>query len=293
MIGETTNNHVNLSALGGQSARRLENQAALSNPEPTKTRLKEAVKELEALFIYELLKEMRQTTQGGFLGKGLGNDIYNSLFDMEVARLAAERGLGLGEILLKQMEGLVWKDLQNQQDPVKDPIKSLKDPIKSSMTGEKKLLDTSPILKSPEEELPDFGPDSQMRRPVDGPISSPFGWRQDPFSGQEKFHSGIDIAAQSGREIFPIKKGRVIFSGLTQGYGNTVVIDHGDGFISKYGHNMTNLVSLGDEVDKGQVIALVGNTGKSTGAHLHFEMQYNGKKIDPLGLIQKETRIIG
>lgn len=284
MIGETTTNHVNLSALGGQSTGRPENQTALSSPEPSKTRLKEAVKELEALFIYELLKEMRQTTQGGFLGKGLGNDIYNSLFDMEVARLAAERGLGLGEILLKQMDGLVGKDLQNHRDPVKDSIKS-------SLEGEKPL-NAPPILKSPEKKLPDFVPESLMRLPVDGPISSLFGWRKDPFSGQEKFHCGIDIAAQSGREIFPIKKGRVIFSGLTQGYGNTVVIDHGDGFMSKYGHNLTNLVSWGDEVDKEQVIALVGNTGKSTGAHLHFEVQYNGKKIDPFSLIQKETGTI-
>ncbi|MBI5601866.1 MAG: peptidoglycan DD-metalloendopeptidase family protein [Deltaproteobacteria bacterium] len=286
MIGETANYQVNLSALGGRSTGRLENQGAISNPESSKTRLKEAAKELEALFIYELLKEMRQTTQGGFLGKGLGNDIYNSLFDMEVARLTADRGLGLGEMLLKQLDGLVGKDPQNQQDPVKDPIKS-------SMTDEKKLLDAPPILKSPEKQLPDLGPESLMRLPVDGLISSRFGWRKDPFSGEEKFHSGIDIAAQSGKEIFPIKKGRVIFSGLTQGYGNTVVIDHGDGFISKYGHNLTNLVFWGDEVDKEQVIALVGNTGKSTGAHLHFEVQYNGKKINPLGLIQKETGKIG
>ncbi len=81
------------------------NQADSGNKDAgSKPGLKGAVKDLEALFIYEMLKEMRQTTQGGFLGKGMGNDIYGSLFDMEMAKLFAERGLGLGEIILKQIE---------------------------------------------------------------------------------------------------------------------------------------------------------------------------------------------
>ncbi len=129
--------------------------------------------------------------------------------------------------------------------------------------------------------------------PVDGRISSNFGWRSDPFSGEEKFHSGIDIAAPSGQEIYPINKGRVIFSGMTQGYGNTVVIDHGDGYITKYGHNLTNLVSVGDKVEPGQVIALVGSTGRSTGPHLHFEVQHQGKRVNPQELVKIQQGVLG
>jgi Rod binding domain-containing protein len=81
------------------------NQVDSGNKDLSQTRLKGAVKDLEALFFYEMLKEMRRTTQGGFLGKGMGNDIYSSLFDMEMAKLFAERGVGLGEIILKQIKG--------------------------------------------------------------------------------------------------------------------------------------------------------------------------------------------
>jgi len=92
----------------------------------TKDRLKGAVKDLEALFFYEILKEMRQSTQGGFLGKGMGNDVYGSLFDMEIAKLFAERGLGLGEIILKQIKG----HEENRPDGPTQPTKKTIEPLK-------------------------------------------------------------------------------------------------------------------------------------------------------------------
>ena len=243
------------------------------------------VKEVEALFIYELLKEMRQTTQDGFLGKGMGNDIYGSLFDMELARQFAERGLGLGELILKQMEDRVGKGMTYS-------IPSPKDQKLSSLNEEKPPVSSS-VRSQESRDLEGVDPISQHNSPVDGQISSAFGWREDPFSGQKEFHAGIDITARSGQAIFPINKGRVIFSGLTQGYGNTVVIDHEDGLVSKYGHNLTNLVSLGEEVNPGQVIALVGSTGRSTGPHLHLEVQYEGKRVNPLKWVKNEQDPVG
>jgi flagellar protein FlgJ len=255
------------------------------NKDLSKTQLKGAVKELESLFIYEMLKEMRQTTQGGFLGKGMGNDIYGSLFDMELAKLFAERGFGLGEIILKQLNG------REKNSPV-SPSSTPKDLNISSLRKETVPVSPTDLQK----EAPvskDIDPETPRRIPVDGRVSSNFGWRLDPFSGEEKFHSGIDIAASSGQEIYAINKGQVIFSGLTQGYGNTVVIDHGDGYVSKYGHNLTNLVSVGDNLEPGQVIALVGNTGKSTGPHLHFEVQHLGKKVNPQELVNIRQGALG
>src|SRR4030042_1003622 len=250
------------------------------NSDQNKTRLKGVVKEVEALFIYELLKEMRQTTQDGFLGKGMGNDIYGSLFDMELARQFAERGLGLGELILKQMEDRVGKGMTYS-------IPSPKDQKLSSLNEEKPPVSSS-VRSQESRDLEGVDPISQHNSPVDGQISSAFGWREDPFSGQKEFHAGIDITARSGQAIFPINKGRVLFRGLTQGYGNTVVIDHEDGLVSKYGHNLTNLVSLGEEVNPGQVIALVGRTGRSTGPHLHLEVQYEGKRVNPLKWVNNE-----
>jgi murein DD-endopeptidase MepM/ murein hydrolase activator NlpD len=250
-----------------------------ASPEASSAPLKAAAKELESLFIYELLKEMRQTTQGGLLGKGLGNEVYSSLFDMEIARLFAQRGFGLADLILKQM------DLRRGQAKG-DKIS----PNPQEGAGTSAGLDNKSSGALPEQGPKPGGSDvpdksSRLRFPVQGKISSFFGWRDDPFSGVEKFHAGVDVAAQVGQEIHPLKKGRVLFSGLTQGYGNAVVIDHEDGLMGTYGHNLINLVSAGDEVDPEQVIALVGNTGKSTGPHLHFELQYKGKKIDPLGLL--------
>lgn len=256
-----------------------------ANKDLSKERLKGAVKDLEALFFYEILKEMRQSTEGGFLGKGMGNDIFGSLFDMEMAKLFSERGLGLGEIILKQISG-------REENKPGSPISPPKELNRSSLAKEC-FPGSSMDHQSKDRGTGELESKSPPRTPADGRISSGFGWRSDPFSGEQKFHGGIDIAAPSGREIYPINNGRVIFSGLTPGYGNTVVIDHGDGYISKYGHNLTNLVSVGDEVESDQVIALVGNTGKSTGPHLHFEVQHQGKKINPQNLVKFQQNGLG
>ena len=261
------------------------NPADSVNKDMSKDRLKGAVKDLEAIFFYEILKEMRQSTQGGFLGKGMGNDIYGSLFDMELAKLFAERGLGLGEIILKQIKGRE----ENRPDSPSLPPKE----VKGSPLAKESFPVSSTDHQSKEPGARGLEQKSPLKFPADGRISSSFGWRSDPFSGEQKFHAGIDIAASSGQEIYPINSGRVIFSGNTRGYGNTVAIDHGDGYVSKYGHNLTNLVSVGDKVESGQVIALVGNTGKSTGPHLHFEVQHQGKRINPQDLVKFQQSDLG
>ena len=121
-----------------------------------------------------------------------------------------------------------------------------------------------------------------MGLPVAGRISSGYGWRMHPIYGEEMFHHGIDIAAPEGSPIHAVRKGKVIFSGVERGYGNIVIIDHGDGFETKYGHNLVNLVKAGDEVDENTVIAEVGDTGVSTGPHTHFEVLYRGKSVNPV-----------
>jgi len=113
-------------------------------------------------------------------------------------------------------------------------------------------------------------------------LSSEYGMRKDPFSGRLAFHGGIDLAASRGTEITSLRAGEVVFSGWKGGYGNTVVVRHDDGLESVYGHAAKALVSVGDTVQAGEVIAEVGSTGRSTGPHLHLEMRRHGKAINPM-----------
>ncbi|MCL2198487.1 MAG: peptidoglycan DD-metalloendopeptidase family protein [Defluviitaleaceae bacterium] len=119
--------------------------------------------------------------------------------------------------------------------------------------------------------------------PIRGQISSGFGWRRNPFGGRGgEQHNGVDIPARTGTPIRATGGGTVIFSGWRNGYGNTVVICHGIGLTTKYAHNTRNVVSEGENVTRGQVIAYVGSTGRSTGPHIHYEVRRNGTAINPV-----------
>jgi len=130
------------------------------------------------------------------------------------------------------------------------------------------------------DKVPGQGP-GQLRSPVEGIVSSDFGYRADPFTGKRAFHSGIDIARPAGTEIRSCAAGKVTFSGIRADMGHIVEIDHGQGYTTCYAHNASNLVRQGETVQQGQVIALVGMTGRSTGPHLHFELRRDGVAVDP------------
>ena len=128
-------------------------------------------------------------------------------------------------------------------------------------------------------------------RPVSaGWISSYFGKRTDPFTGKAAIHTGIDFAGKSGAEIAAVADGIVTWSADRYGYGIMVELNHGNGYSTRYAHNLENLVSIGGEVKKGQVIALMGKTGRATGPNLHFEVLHNGSKVNPLKFIRESTK---
>lgn len=116
---------------------------------------------------------------------------------------------------------------------------------------------------------------------VDGWVSSLFGMRTDPITGKVEFHGGIDYAGKSGSPILAVASGIVTWSGVRYGYGNMVEINHGNGYQTRYAHNKKNMVVVGQKVDKGQVIGLMGSSGRSTGTHVHFEVVNNGKVVNP------------
>ncbi len=127
-------------------------------------------------------------------------------------------------------------------------------------------------------------------RPVkSGWLSSYFGKRTDPFTGKPANHTGIDFAGKRGDEIVTVADGVVTWSGDRYGYGVMVEINHGNGYSTRYAHNSENRVSVGDEVRKGQVVALMGKTGRATGPNLHFEVLHDGRRVNPVTFIRDSS----
>ncbi len=117
-------------------------------------------------------------------------------------------------------------------------------------------------------------------------ISSFFGYREDPFTGRTTFHRGMDLAAPSGRVVYSAAAGKVIRAGWFRGHGQSVTIEHSGGYVTVYSHLSAIFVSPGEDVEQRSTIGLVGNTGRSTGPHLHFEVHFNGRVLDPLEVVE-------
>lgn len=122
--------------------------------------------------------------------------------------------------------------------------------------------------------------------PMRGPITSGFGVRTHPFSGDRKFHCGLDIGAEEGTVVRAAGEGKVIFSGWKEAYGNMIVISHKNNYLTIYAHNSRNLVDVNETINKGQKIALSGKTGAVTGAHLHFEIRKGIVPLNPLRILK-------
>lgn len=148
-----------------------------------------------------------------------------------------------------------------------------------------RLLDTLMSRKKLEDERFVAG------RPITwGWLSSRYGYRSDPFTGRRTWHDGVDLAGKEGSDIIAVAAGVVTYADERYGYGNLVEVDHGDGLVTRYGHAKTIKVRVGDVVQKGQVLALMGSTGRSTGPHVHFEVLRNGKSQNPEHYIQRASR---
>jgi len=128
-------------------------------------------------------------------------------------------------------------------------------------------------------------------RPVKkGWMSSEYGMRIDPFHGKQQWHAGVDFAGRDGDDVIAVASGVVTWSGDRSGYGKMVEINHSDGYITRYAHNQENIANLGAIVQKGDVIAQMGSSGRSTGPHVHFEVFKNGRTVDPASYIQRTYR---
>jgi murein DD-endopeptidase MepM/ murein hydrolase activator NlpD len=174
--------------------------------------------------------------------------------------------LDTGQPLSQEHDRLVREmhDHMEQVDQASSVQESSFDMLLKSLQSKKNLLAATPSL-----------------RPVDGWISSGFGYRVSPFTGRKELHKGLDIATRQGTPIIAPADGLVTYAADKWLMGNMVTIDHGFGMVTRYGHIHKFLKHKGDRVKRGDVIALVGNTGRSTGPHLHYEVRLNGVPVDP------------
>jgi len=249
----------------------------LLSPTGQNQQLKEVSQEFEAVLLSFLFKAMRQTVpKSDFMGKGRDRTWYDGLLDVELARsLAQGGGVGLSTLVLGDLQRLQGREVYGQMD---DEGRRA-----YGRMGEET---NRPPANSP---IPPAGTSATreaegMVLPVTGRLSSAYGLRLDPFHRTPKFHHGLDIASPVGTEIRAVRPGTVLFSGWKEGYGLTVILSHEDGYTTQYSHNSRNLVEMGDRVSQEQSIALVGQTGQTTGPHVHFEVRRDGKAVDPTAL---------
>lgn len=170
------------------------------------------------------------------------------------------------------------KSLEEQSIDVTNILESLND-LESTIEDRKEKLtavESMLINRTLQEQIIPEGHPA-----TNGWISSLFGIRTDPISGKKEMHEGLDFAGKPGTPVSSIAAGIVTWSGPRYGYGNMIEISHGNGYITRYAHNKKNLVSVGDKVKKGEVIAVMGSTGRSTGTHVHIEVMHNGKLVNP------------
>jgi murein DD-endopeptidase MepM/ murein hydrolase activator NlpD len=207
-------------------------------------------RQFESMLIAQMLREMKdsmtpESDEGGFGADVLG-DTVNTEFSMALSKAG---GIGLAESLMKALEKL---DSKSEAVPIE---------------GSQAMPNTI---------VPQSAP-----RIHDPAVSSSYGWRADPFHGQQKFHAGTDIRLAYGEEVRAAAGGVVTFAGEQPGYGLVVKVDHGDGLETRYAHLSSALVAAGSPVEAGSPIARSGNSGRTTGPHLHFEVRQDGQPIDP------------
>lgn len=214
--------------------------------------------EFEAYLLLQMLRQMRQSVLADEQEGGLGTSAMTDTVDLELGRsLSQTGGFGLARSLVGTLDRQLGTEASAGPDAVPAPTPTPQPaPSMQDMSG--------------------------AQLPLHSVVTSPFGWRHDPLDGSMRFHRGIDLRAAYGQEVPSVGRGRVVVAGEQKGYGTTVVVEHAGGVQTRYAHLSSLQVSVGDEVEPGRALGRVGQTGRSTGPHLHFEVVVDGHPIDPV-----------
>ena len=277
----TNDNAIGGGSLLGNAAPAKDARAA---SETTRQRVKQMAQEFEATLVTQILREMRRSMLSDEEDEnGLGKDTMTDSLDIELGGvLSRAGGFGLANALTKALNQRAGEDAAAM--PAAADLRSGV-PLKQPPAGTLPLVTESPAV--PSLVSPPTGPG--ILEVPHGRLSSAFGWRSDPFKGVPRFHNGIDVAQAYGQDVHAAAAGRVAFSGERGAYGNTVIVEHAGGRQTLYAHLSTTGVRAGDDVAPGQVIGQSGNSGHSTGPHLHFEVLEGGRPVNPAGLVAERT----
>ena len=251
-----------------------------TNNDAMRQRVKQMAQDFEAMLLTQMLREMRQSMlsdEGD--EKGLGKDTMTDSLDIELGGvLSRAGGFGLTAALSKAMD----QRLGASAGPPTAGGLSVSGGSFVPSPGP----DTPSAIGAPAASILDSSTIDQVNLQVPrGRVSSAYGWRSDPFNGAPKFHNGIDVAQAYGQDVRAAAGGRVAFAGDRGSYGTTVIVEHPGGRRTLYAHLSATDVRAGDSVDSGQVIGKSGNSGHSTGPHLHFEVLDEGRPVDPVGVV--------
>jgi murein DD-endopeptidase MepM/ murein hydrolase activator NlpD len=261
-------------SLGGQNAAAGAAAPAMTPglaSDAERQQIKQLAQEFEALLMTQMLREMRRSMLSDEPPEGgLGSDVMTDTIDVELGRaLSRVGGFGLSGVMLSALERRVGAGTLptegRTQAPVERPVVTAP-PIPAAAPAQTPVI---PASREGEFKVPD------------GPVSSGFGWRRDPFTGETRFHRGIDVAQPYGRDVSVAASGTVVFAGERGTYGTMVVVEHASGQQTRYAHLSESAVRVGEAVETGQVIGKAGNSGRSTGSHLHFEVVAFGQAVDP------------
>jgi murein DD-endopeptidase MepM/ murein hydrolase activator NlpD len=238
--------------------------------------LEQVAQEFEAILLAQMVRQMRQSflseDQQEGEGLGLGVQTMTETIDVELARaLSKAGGIGLAEIIQRSMTRAGAPGMATPAQPV--PA------VTESPSG--------PVAMSTPRPRTDLGaPAEAFGLPMSAVTTSGFGWRADPLHGARRFHAGVDLAGTYGQPVPAAGGGRVTFVGEQGAYGLTVVVEHADGVQTRYAHLSALAVRAGEEVAKGTVVGRLGQSGRATGPHLHFEVLLNGRRVDPAQVAQ-------
>jgi murein DD-endopeptidase MepM/ murein hydrolase activator NlpD len=207
----------------------------------------------------------------------LSSGSYKDIRTMFLSQYIADSGgLGYREVIENQLSeslaGTTTEKKETAADPTPLPLSTVR-----TVTGVPHFPNASAVRKN----APAPGVPGTTASPVEGPVSSNYGWRKDPIDGQTRFHSGIDFDVPAHTPVKSFMDGEVTYSGWEKGYGYLVEVTHPGGYTTRYGHNSKLNVKEGDSVSAGDVIALSGSTGRSTGPHLHFEVRKGEFSLNP------------
>ncbi len=262
-------------------------KAGESKPSPQKLReLKKVSREFEALFLEKIWKEMKKTVSPDGIFHNPITEKYLGMFDWQFAlTLSRDGGIGLGDFLYNQLRQQL-EEKSTELPPLDNPpLKKHPSPLQTRHHYREEVEKLAKEIEKNRGTKALLNPLWPI--PGDKDITSPFGWRRDPFLGDIRWHTGIDIGAPAGTPIRAIAGGKVIFSGYKKGYGNLVILKHKGGWESYYAHNEKNLVHQGEEIKPGEIIARVGSSGRATGPHLHLEVRRRGSPINPMDVFKK------